>query len=610
MKISYGVYLGWLLLLSGCGSQDRYQVTDPPIYMEVHEGSFAQINRIPIMHNVGHGYLTAKVNGEIYFSGENGNTYKNTSTGYQALPAISGFKIKDMVTGPGGHLWVTNKYAEMHSFQNGEWVFEIDILIESGSIDGLLYDSHGRLLAYGDNRGLWCREVSGEWNLMAVEDNSTIEAGWSEYGYDPVMVDKYGRLLTEQDGVWSFSEPISNDLYSWNMEIVGNDQGWLLMSAVEDRRFFINFGDSWQEYQYTENLRHMFWLGEDLFALQMYDDALLKWSGTNWEPFLIYDWPWDLTGFNSLAEGTGRRLFYNSGASLFFDGLSLTQKTGPLGQVQSVASLGNTTHLFFSTGVHYQSIGDDGHWDEVGNLSTDDSYFYYFPEMLVDDMGQLVFLKSTGMRIWDGGSSYREISLDEEIFKSFPQADGRILLLLGEGSMGQWANGVFSELPDHEDLYRHVISCQFDDAGQILLATNDHLRVINQERSFISLTLHGWECRTMVWSDEWGQLCGGNGHLLTVNGSTVLNKTPAWHSDAVWHGVSVRQLQPAWLGGWLALDPNRDSLIWFDGEQYWGQGGGDLDEMDYATELRMNLDGSYLLFSYDIVLKVELEGQE
>ena len=104
-----------LLMLSGCGSQDRYQVMEPSPYVEIHESRFATISRVPSLHNHGTSYSTAEVDGVMHFSSGSGIVYKVTDEGYETLPIISGFFESHLVAGPDGHLWVTDQFAQLYS---------------------------------------------------------------------------------------------------------------------------------------------------------------------------------------------------------------------------------------------------------------------------------------------------------------------------------------------------------------------------------------------------------------------------------------------------------------------------------------------------------------
>ncbi len=52
-----------LLLLSGCGSQDRYHVVEPPLFMEIQDGNFSTTSWVPSLYHERYSYETAEVHG-------------------------------------------------------------------------------------------------------------------------------------------------------------------------------------------------------------------------------------------------------------------------------------------------------------------------------------------------------------------------------------------------------------------------------------------------------------------------------------------------------------------------------------------------------------------
>ncbi len=212
----------------------------------------------------------------MYFNSGSGFFYKVTDAGYETLPKIPDFYGHHMVAGPDGQLWVTDHGALMYSLQEGQWVFEVDLHLESGALEGLLMDNQGRLLAYGDTTGLWCREPSGQWNVQPLPENTRLSSGWSDFGQDPVFVDFNYRVVIEGDDGWESSDSFCNGS-GWDQpRIQGNPQGWLVVRCSESKLIFLNYGDGWQEMPYTVDVNHVFWLDDELFATSSHGDELFR----------------------------------------------------------------------------------------------------------------------------------------------------------------------------------------------------------------------------------------------------------------------------------------------------------------------------------------------
>ncbi len=98
MKLTVAALVGLVLVtIAGCGSQDRYQVTNPPTYMEILDGEFAAITRLPSLHNDTYSGRSAEVDGVMYFYASSGVVYRATDSGYETLPFIPGFFVQAMV---------------------------------------------------------------------------------------------------------------------------------------------------------------------------------------------------------------------------------------------------------------------------------------------------------------------------------------------------------------------------------------------------------------------------------------------------------------------------------------------------------------------------------
>ncbi len=65
-----------------------------------------------------------------------------------------------------------------------------------------------------------------------------------------------------------------------------------------------------------------------------------------------------------------------------------------------------------------------------------------------------------------------------------------------------------------------------------------------------------------------------------------------------------------WLGGLLAYDNNRGSLLRFDGDHWSNQTIDDMWMIDYGVIFVDNRDGTFFLHDSDIVLLIELEGSQ
>ncbi len=597
------------LMLSGCGSQDRYQVMEPSPYMEIQEGRFATISRVPSLHNRGTSYSTAEVDGVVYFSSGSQIVYRVTDEGYETLPIIPDLFVNHMVADPDGQLWVTDPFAQMYSFQDGQWVFEVDLNI-SGHLNGLLSDNQGRLFAYGDDNGLWCRESSGEWNLNILPENTSLQDGWSDFGQDPIFVDSQLRLFTEGADGWQLSDSLGEDLQLYRAEIQGNPQGWLAVPSFDDQIIFLNHGDGWQEIPYTRYVNHVFWLGDDLYATYSGSDDLLHWSGADWEPFLSFAGTNLANCFNSQSSGTGRQLFFHNGASLYFDGSSLALETPGLGDLYGLVSFENSNHLILSNGYHYRDGGGDGIWQEVGAPLADGRFVDDHNIMVIDDRDQLVFFGQYVIKVWNGNSSYQEIPVEPRLKGIYPQSDGRVVVA-SNYMLGLWAEGGFRWLGEHHENSSEIQSCLLEDDDGVWVVAHSHLRWVEPEQSAITLTFQGWVCNAAILAEEWGLVCSGSGHLVAVDGSKVHNLTPGWADGSDWRVTTIRSLIPDGQGRWLAFDSQKSSLLLFDGVQWWGQEDEELLWIEgwfirpHFTDVR---DGTILMQIWNMVFMVELEG--
>jgi len=597
-----------LLLLSGCGSQDRYHVVEPLLYREIHEQEFSNISRFPLLYNNKGIYATAEVAGDMHFYGGAGGIYKETESGYEPLPIFPRNVVRDMVAGPDGNLWVTDNFAQIYSMQDGQWVYEVNLNIPAGFVKGMLFDNQDRLFVYGGSGGLWCRKPSGEWSQETLPDFIHLIDGWSDFGQDPVFIDLDSRVVTEGEDGWEISDSLWEGPSSHYPQIQGNPQGWLVVHCSDWPILYLDYGDGWQEMSFTTAVNHVFWLGDELYGTHSNKEDLFHWSGIDWEPLLSFPWTNSMSCFNSLPTDQGQQLFFNNGASLLFDGSSLTVESPSLGRLYGLASFEDSYHSILSNGHHYRDAGD-GVWAEVGVPSPDDGLVVSHHSVLVDDQDQLVFFFQNKIQIWTGESSYQEIPLGQTIGEIYPQPDGRVVVV-NNYEIGLWAGGSFRWLGEHHEDGNDIQSCQLGAEDNIWVATRHHVRLLEAEQSHITLTFQGWNCYASVWAEQWGLACSGSGHLIVVDGSKVYNRTPSWRGDTDWSPAEVTSMAVDRLGGLLAYENNRGSLLRFDGDHWSNQTIDDMWMIDYGVIFVDNRDGTFFLHDSDIVLLIELEGSQ
>jgi hypothetical protein len=598
----FGLWLFLVLLFcSGCGTQDRYQVMKPVAPLTVQEGQWGTLTPVPTLWNTSRSNPVTVFADAPCFAVSRGLVYRATPAGYETMPLLPGdFNIKDLMVGPGGDLWAANRTGLILHLQNGSWQVEQDL---DGTTVGMLLDNQGRVLVYGRDGYLFRREVTGEWFQQDLPDTINISRGWCDFGQSPVLLTQDTRLVTEDSEGWHVGEPLLEEATNDPSHILGSESGQMVIGFENSTNYLFNDGDGWQRGYGVPGLVGMFLFNNQLFAVNLYNDELMRWDGENWTRFLPLGDSGDISGWGeSQSYGANRLLFFESGQTLVFDGQEVAQLTPMLGRCAGLVKKEGKNHLLMSKGLHLMEV--DGIWREMGR-PLDDSNLVAPVSLMTDTKGVLTFLGEHRIVTWDG-AEYEEYSQYEALENCFQQWDGR-LLLVTSSRMGLWNSGEITWLGEHDEGVSDIRGVGLESEERVWIQTVRHLRLVGPESSEIILTFQGWYPRGSVWDPEWGLVCFGPDRLIVVNGNDVQLMTPRWPSTNESDLCRIYSLIPDGLGGWLARDALRSSLLRFDGQQWSSLNHPLASSNYYGGHFTNRGDGTIIYQNYEEIYVLELK---
>lgn len=602
MKLSlFKILLPVLVMLAGCGSQDRYEVMDPPGGLVIEESNWGQITKLETVHNrLSPGPATV-IGNDHYFGSVDGMIYRPVGTGYEVQPRPEDLNVAALLQGPDDLLWMADPGGRILYFENGQWILDNDLNLSAESNTNLLLDHEGRILLFGGEGRLWRRDLSGQWTNQDIPDETNLVHGWCDYGQAPVFLTENFQLVAEGAQGWDISEPLmESDLKAY--EIQCSELGYKVVRYQDNNDFLLNMGDGWQIVTSSQRMIHMFWLGNELFGTRTYNGNLHKWDGSSWNEFLpLNGGPRRVYCWSSPSE-SGRYLYFDYGETWFFDGENLTEITPRLTWPVDFVRHEGTDHIYTRFGKHLQL--QDGVWEDHGypieGVVSSSSDF----RMVVDDRDELVFFSVQGIAQWNG-ETYHLNPFNVWGLSIFLQTDGKVVFF-SDHKIGVWTQGQVRWSGYFEESIYNVYGARWESDDRVVMLLRGNLSLVEPHQTTITFTFQGWTPSQMAGGQGQVLACSGPGRVIEVDGLSVKDITPRWESS---DGVSadLSTLIADGYGGWLAFDYERHSLLRFDGQKWLDMRGDFGGPGNYYRRLNSNRDGTFILKYFESVYLVEPE---
>jgi len=599
-----------VVVLGGCGHQDRYEVVSPEVSFVVEDAAWGRVTALPTLENSFDPSPAVVVDGRQYFGARGGLVYAVTPTGYETLPRPDGTFVRSLIKGPDGLLWRSDYNGRIYYFQDGAWQLDHDLDLIWDTRLEMLIDDQNRIVLMGNRddgfnsegrRHLWRRETSGQWSKMNIPGDPDIMHGWCEHGLPPVFITGHLELINEGPDGWEISAPLLEDIHESDVEIQGNEAGHQAVRVQGEGFFLLNTGEGWEIMDSNNRLGHLFWLNGELYGIKRWADDLLRWDGEQW--IQIHSTPNEMSGdfVWSLANGSDRIVYFEHGGSMVFDGASWTVGTRPLGELSAFVRHNGQDHLYLKMGQHI--IGNNGVWEEAGRPFEENNRSSTWLRMVVDDEDRLTFLKGYSIRRWTG-SEYLDFPSDKFLRRTYLQDDGKVVVLSGS-HVGVWSGGQLRWLGfvDENDL--HSYGARWESDERIHVLSGSHLTLVQPNQSNITFTFQGWYPRFMAAGPGRQKMAiGGNERTIVIDGDNITDITPIWGST---HGDAGRlsAMISDGFGGWLAFDHERFRLLRFDGERWSSMGNDFWSAIRDGGTFTSNHDGTFLLQEQGYVFLIE-----
>lgn len=594
------VFLVALMVMAGCGSQDRYQVVGPGLAMVVEESHWADLFPVQGFGNVYGRYRAVEWNGDLVFGAYGSLVYRVLPEGYEPLtPLPDDFYIRGLTVGPDGNLWACDWHGHVVRYEMDEWVTEVDFDVSS-YIRGIFLDHQGRVVVYGENSNLWRRDSSGNWERQVLAEPAHLCSFWCENGAPPVFVTYEQQLVEEVDGIWEISNPLVEDRYTCNSQYTASEDGRRVFRGYSSGDFLMDEGDGWNVHSLDFSDGHMFWYSNELYATETSNPGLWHWENGTW--VLVGDLGCNGHDAKSFSRNGQRQILLDDGASVLFDGQSLTDFSPKIGECRGYGMVDGLPHSITSSGMLLQL--ENGIWVNRGFPLENSNFLAYGQPWTLDEGGHPVFLGQSEVSSWDGQEFHRQI-LDQRVEKAFIQGNGT-LALVSDDQVGVLADGEVQWLENHLMSTWEIKSCILGPNGEIWILIDGRLVLVDGGNLTTVVTFQGWSPSRMILDPDRGLVIWGWSRLVVVDGATITDYTPFWRSNLELVSSEIVNLTLDGLGGWVAHDDFHRTLLHFDGQNWRGLDHNFWNDFGYGGDMFLTGEGTLILQDGIDILQLEI----
>ncbi len=550
-----------VLLLAGCGTQDRHQVA-PQVLVAVEPAGGAVLRPLPPLmasRYVAAGDAWSATRGMIV--GRDGGAMVWQDDGVRPVFLdIGDDDVQGVSCRPDGSAWAATRYGDFARWDGGAW--HIEPTGADAAVAGLLVDDTGQPVIWTAN-SLRRRGDDGAWTELARRDG-WIYGAWSDPVAGVVAVTNTAEVLRWSGGVLSSVQLDEPDVpLNWNLRLAGDGAGRVALRLVPEVLWLYD-GGAWTRHATSSfyNDDGLFWHDGELFGVA--HDKLRSWTGTDWSVETPLS---SFATYRSAVAVDGRTLLFGSrGEVAVFDGTDATLLAPGQGGLEGVTHEPAGWRALDVNGVLWSLDDGEDFWrgEKVPHL--ENSGGRTLNRLLHDDLGRLVATDALHLVVRDGAAwtlRYETDDYRQSLEWVRRLDDGRIVILSDDG-VRTFSADSFQEL---------LTGADFDAPRAVHLLPSQEMLVIDDlsllhftpEGRRLQWVAVGWQPWDM-WPCDGGVLVGGYSGARLLQGDAVTDLTPQRRGGHSLEAGSVMAAEPLPDGRLLAWDPYADALYLHDAQ--------------------------------------------
>ncbi len=554
-----------ILLLSGCGNQDRYDVVSrqPNVTGEVTMGEF--IDQTMFLESTYWGMDAADAWSatDLVVSGNTGQVIRVQGDLYISLGFPEDRQIVGMVCQPDGGLLVGLDDGQIWQWSGGTWQEEPE---KPGNHLRIFTDDHqGRPLVRVRYTGELKRYEMGEWEQVGDDSRGYITEIWRHPDQGTWLATETRNILelTETGAVWVDSLIFQSEYGVISLAGDGVDR---LAATTGGGDLWLRDSGAWTYYEGdpNESLSGMHWHQGQLYASSSGGDQTV-WRDDQWQVLQ--------------EEAIGERvsvvvesdqdpiLIGRSGAGYIFDGNTVTRISQSIGGVQGMAEYQGQLVAYLADGGLFQAEDvSNGVWryldKTTANADSDGDN-----NLLMDDRGLLVAHTETGLSFWDG-DDFTDLLVDEYIRMFQPAADGEIIIAT-DVAIGSLRGGQLTWRPAEESLDTCRGLQRSSPTTIDFLDSNGLYRLADAGGFSTQWIAVGWQPWRLVSLSPTRTLVLGRDVARQIMADEITDMTPLTTSGTATDPVTLADAIELPTGNVLAWAGNYSGFLLWENEKWW-----------------------------------------
>jgi MFS family permease len=514
-----------LLLLVGCGSQDRYEVVAPGVTTAgtVTLGHITDLTTFPEEVDIADAWSVS----DIVVAGRLGQVLRVQGD----LVTDLRFPVEDRLAGvlcqSDGDLWLATRGGEFWRWSQGVWQQQPSV--PSSQVWGLARDHRNRPVAWNESTevGLF-RFEDGAWSSVGEPTQGSIRDVWAHPLQGTWVVTNALNILqlTEAGAVWTDSlASLNPEALNFGDFALTGDGGDRLALTTGGPHLLLREAGLWsyRESQLTNFVGGLFWRAGRLYAGNSARD-LVVWGAAGWEV-----WQEDALEESIMTVATAAQdtvLVQQDGSGHTLVGDRLTRVSPAVRHVDGVAEYEGRLMALLNDGSLFQAESvADGVWRHLGRTPSrpgpSGARFLYR-----DDRGRLITGVREGLAEWTGADFVR-LATFSELSRILAASDGEIFVTTYSDDIGSLRGGALHwwRAVDHgirpvRGVRRHSLT-ELD-----ILSDNGLHRLPDQSAPSLQWGAVGWspeELRTLTTERA---VVLGYRHVHEILGDVLRDVTP------------------------------------------------------------------------------------
>jgi len=429
-----------LLLITGCGNQDRYGVvtSDQEVAGTLALGHISDKTMFFDSPVEADAWSAA----DFVVAGGAGRIVRVQGDLATSLQFPSRDHVVGVLCQPGGEVLFGTVGGEFWRWSAGDWQ-QLDPI--PGGWAGLVTRDHlNRPVALGEDSKLYRYEASA-WQEIADDTWGSIRQVWAHPDQGTWLLTGDSNILQVTSAGVVREDSLATYSDTWddrNNYSIAGDGGDHLVVSNGGPGLWIRDGGVWGFHVSAADIgvNRLFWWGGELYA-NIWSEVYAVWGAGGWEPMTLAGVSETLA--ETVAQPASLLLITHDAAGFVFDGTTATPVSHSLSSMRGLAEFEGRLLAFLRDGSLYQAESlAAGVWRHVGQTDRATSYSED-NALLVDDRGRVVVRTVEGLVEWSG-TQFIAVSATQRIRRMQRLPDGEILVSSNDDDLGSLRAGQMS----------------------------------------------------------------------------------------------------------------------------------------------------------------------